>query len=270
MKNFAEYINEFKSDMKPKTVILMGNGGQGKTFFMDNMLKDFMAANKLAIGDFKKLDVDNNLAKEEREHFIEIAKSIYKCTSKDEFDRYIDKEQNFIEAESIKGNSPINFDLHDIDWEWCVGNKDKSEREFVNLFLTKYDLMVANDFSWRSKAKKSYKEDLKLKIPASDCAICITGDDISKIEEICNLATPEHIVIIIYLHGDVSRSLAGESLRKRKGGSEMILRKEEGIKSTWAKLKKTHSDIGVYRMFELIDDAPEAKFPNWKLNKVFV
>ena len=69
MINLFQYLTEFKQDLMPQCVVVMGGPGAGKTYWMNNSAKKFFQYNITP----RKLDSDWNLAKFQKKHVNELA-----------------------------------------------------------------------------------------------------------------------------------------------------------------------------------------------------
>lgn len=292
MKNLTEYLQqnltggllmEFKQDLQPQVVVVMGNPAAGKTTFMNNGGLSRLLKREIQS---RKLDSDNNLKVEQLESCNNLAKNILvSCNSwsandgskKEQFRRLIEDTQKAMDEASDKGGSP-RTDLSQIDFDFCKGwisryekaaeeQKDKVISDFQRAFQKQYFATVfASDFSRRSISKAQYKKDFQAKlrgireigdsefVSPTDVAVAITGDDIEKIDQIVEVAQEMGAVVtVVYLDCSIERSIRNDAKRDRSVGEDMIRKKAEGVKRTWNELVKTFKDHGVFRMYQLVE-----------------
>ena len=272
---------EWAADLKPQVVIVMGGPGAGKTYWMKNSASQFFKRNFQA----KQLDSDNNLVVVQRENCAELAREIIIAlskessssfdTQKETFRNLIETTQNEYNAQSEKNGSPLT-DLSQIDYTFCKPWADRMDRatenqkekvisEFQQAFEKEYFRTVfASDFSKRNISKAQYKKDMVRKLTGvgdtevetsgkSDVIVAITGDKISKIDEIVELAKEmDASVSIVYLNIPEERSVAQDARRDRSVGREMIHKKLEDIHKTWEELIKVYQQHGIFRMYEMV------------------
>jgi predicted kinase len=292
MKDLKQYLNEsfvteFKQDMRPQIIVIMGKPAAGKTTFMtgtglNRLLKRPVQA--------RQLDSDNNLKVEQRNSCQELAMDILvSCNSwstgdgtvRQKFRDLIDRTQAKMDELSDKGGSP-RTDLDKIDWGFCKGwvsryekaaedQKDKVITEFQKAFEKEYfESVFSNDYSRRSISKQQYKKDFQAKlrgirdisgtefVSPTDVAIAITGDDIEKIDAIVEIANEMGSSLsVVYLDCTIERSIRNDIERGKKGGrtvGEKIIReKAEGIDKTWKQLESTYKEHGIFRMWHMVE-----------------
>lgn len=288
MKQLSEYLNEnvvleFKQDLQPQVVVLMGNPAAGKTTFMNNGGLSRLLKREIQS---RKLDSDNNLKVEQLNSCNELAMNILlSCnswsandgTKKQQFKKLIDETQAAMDEASDKGGSP-HTDLSPIDYGFCKSwitryenadeaHKDQVITEFQRAFQKEYFASVfASDFSRRSISKAQYKKDFQAKlrgireiedsefVSPTDVAVAITGDDIEKIDAISEIAREMgSVVTVIYLDCSIERSIRNDQKRDRSVGEEMIRKKAEGIRATWNELVKSFKDHGIFRMYQMVE-----------------
>ena len=288
MKTLQEYLSEslvteFKQDLQPQVVVVMGNPAAGKTTFMNNGGLSRLLKREIQS---RKLDSDNNLKVEQMESCNQLAmKILVSCnswsandgTKKQQFHNIMDEVQAKMDEASTKGGSP-RTDLSKIDWGFCKGwisryekasddMKDKVITEFQRAFQKEYFASVfTSDFSRRSISKAQYKKDFQMKlrgireigdsefVTPTDVAVAITGDDIEKIDSIVEVAKEMGAVVtVVYLDCSIERSIRNDQKRDRSVGEEMIRKKAEGVRRTWEELVKTFKDHGVFRMYQLVE-----------------
>ena len=296
-------IFEFKADLQPQVVIVMGGPGAGKTYWMKNSASMFFKRNLQA----KQLDSDNNLVVVQRENCEKLAEDIIVAcsrqsssqynTQKETFHRFIEKTQSEYNEQSEKNGSPLT-DLSKIDYKFCKqwidrydraaeDNKDNIVDEFKGVFMKEYFKSVfASDFSRRNVSKAQYKRDFTDKlggvmhdkendiefIGTQDVIVAITGDKIEKIDEIVDASKDMNAAVsIVYLNIPEERSVRQDAERDRSVGRDMIHRKLEDIHRTWDELIKTFQQHGVFRMWELVPGPRTTdKTIAWEVNKAYV
>lgn len=307
MKSLIEYINEallleFKQDLMPQTVIVMGGPGAGKTYWMENDAKRFFQRNG---HDYKRLDSDHNLEVVQRENCKRVAFEIMNScrtdsrspfrTQGETFNNIIQQLQKEMDESSKKNGSPLT-ELSKIELKWCKpwlkryteaveDYKQKVYDEYEKAFFKEYfHKIFASDFSKRHISKASYAKDMVKKLHnvqdvkgvemlmANDTIVAITGDKISKIEEIVSLAQ-ETSVVVVYLNIPEEISVAQDAKRSRSVGAEMIHDKLEGIHKTWEELVRSYEERGIFRLYELVPSEQSlkaGKIIGWKINKQYV
>lgn len=286
-KTLIEYLTEnivleFAADLKPQVVIVMGGPGAGKTYWMKNSASQFFKREFQA----KQLDSDNNLAVVQRDNMQKLANEIILALSKESsspqdtrkatFKELIDKNQSEYNELSNANGSRLT-DLSKIDFLFCKAwadrldraseqNKGKVIEEFKKAFEKEYFKTVfASDFSGRHISKKAYKKDMVKKLTghdgvedvqatlANDVIVAITGDEVSKIDDIVKLANQmDATVSIVYLNIPEERSIAQDAQRDRSVGPEITRKKLAAIHKTWEVLVKEYDKHGIFRMYELV------------------
>ncbi len=288
MKNLSEYLSEtmvteFKQDLQPQVVVIMGNPAAGKTTFMNNGGLSRLLKREIQT---RKLDSDNNLKVEQLNSCNKLAMDILlSCnswsandgTKKQQFAKLIEETQKAMDEASDKGGSP-HTDLSQIDYGFCKSwitryenadeaHKDQVITEFQKAFQKEYFASVfASDFSRRSISKAQYKKDFQLKlrgireiedtefVSPTDVAVAITGDDIEKIDAISEIAREMgSVVTVIYLDCSIERSIRNDKKRDRSVGEKMIREKAENIRRTWDELVKSFKDHGIFRMYQMVE-----------------
>lgn len=189
IKRYGDFINEsllleFKMDMMPKCVIVMGGPAAGKTWWMNNAAPLFFKKN---FTNYKKLDSDHNLVQFQKEHENEICDDIIRYLSanasnasdgvrKKSFTDYIKNKQKQMDKICVANHSP-KIDLSEIDYKYCkawvdrydnakdIPTKEKVTAEFKKDFDEKYFVkLFASDFSVRPDAKEVYKSTFDAKL----------------------------------------------------------------------------------------------------------
>ena len=75
MKNLYQYLTEWKQDMMPQCVVVVGGPGAGKTYWMNHSSKKFFQNNIVP----RKLDADHNLEKFQKEHMNVFAEQLLRA-----------------------------------------------------------------------------------------------------------------------------------------------------------------------------------------------
>lgn len=308
MKELKEFlveslmINEFKQDLKPQTIIVMGGPGAGKTYWMEKEAKSFFKRNG---HDYKRLDSDHNLEVVQRENCKRVAFEIMNnCrtdsrspfrTQGETFYNLIQDLQKDFDETSKKNGSPLT-ELSKIELKWCKpwlkryteavedykqAVYDEYERAFFKEYFHK---IFASDFSKRHISKAAYAKDMVKKLHnvqdvegasvllSNDTIVAITGDKISKIEEIVSL-TQGTSVVVVYLNIPEEISVAQDAKRSRSVGPQMIHDKLEGIHKTWEELVRSYDERGIFRMYELVPSEQSlkaGKIIGWEIKKQYI
>ena len=308
MINLSQYLTEsllleFKADLGPQTVIVMGGPGAGKTYWMKNSASQFFKRELQA----KQLDSDNNLVVVQRENCEQLAEDILLAcsrnsssqynTQKETFHKFIEKTQTEYNEQSEKNGSPLT-ELDKIDYKFCKAwidrydrasedNKDKVVDEFKRAFMKEYFKTVfASDFSRRNVSKAQYKRDFADKLGGvmrdeendfefvgpQDVIVAITGDKIQKIDEIVDASKDMgSTVSIVYLNIPEERSVKQDAQRDRSVGAEMIHSKLEDIHKTWDELTKSFQQHGIFRMWEMVPGPRTTdKTIAWTVEKAYI
>jgi Cdc6-like AAA superfamily ATPase len=302
------YINEWKQDLMPQCIIVMGGPGAGKTHWMDHAAHKFFKDNnnaQLNIA-FKKLDSDNNLKKYQRLHVDEFAEGIIKTCSayaihgddvpspKAAFKQYIaDQQQQMNAACDAVGSKGMYINLDVIEWHFCktwidkydsakADNKQSILDQFKNAFMSKYfDSLFASDFSVRGMSKAEYKRDFNNKLKGelegldfvgqSDVVVAITGDELEKFEQIADICGQTHAITVVYLNVPEELSIRQDAARNRSVGSKLIHQKLQDIHHTWDELLGEFKRIGIYKLVEMVDaENGKGKHPTWTVNKEYI
>lgn len=282
MKSLSEFINEnlileFKEDLKPRIIIVMGGPGAGKTYWMQNNSRDFFKNRSMQ---YRQLDSDHNLKEKQRDVCRKMAEELISLYPQDDernygevFHNFINAQQREFDKKSDQGGSP-RTDLSKIkfrfvaDWRKRINKAEymsaargkKVKEEYISAFFKEYFKTVfASDFSERSQSKKVYARDLENKLKGdgevlvskSDTMVAITGDKLRKIEEIIELSGDSSITIV-YLNVPEEISVAQDAKRDRSVGEKMIKEKLADIHKTWVELVNKYQDMGVFRMYEMV------------------
>ena len=75
MTSLYQFLTEFKQDLMPQCIVVMGGPGAGKTYWMDNNAKKFFQNNITP----RKLDSDWNLAKFQKLHMDDVAEQLLRA-----------------------------------------------------------------------------------------------------------------------------------------------------------------------------------------------
>ena len=303
MKTIADFINEsivnideWKQDLMPQCVIVMGGPGAGKTYWMDHEANEFFKHNIT----FRKLDSDWNLQKYQKLHINEFAENmILYCSSKaihddarnqkDAFFNYLkDQQEKMNDACDAVGSKGMYIDLGTIDWSFVKSwvkrydlarddYKTKVLDEFKKAFQKEYfKKLFASDFSVRGLSKAEYKKDFQDKLRGemkdidfrgpSDIVIAITGDDLEKFQQIADICGETHSITVVYLNVPEELSELRDKKRDRSVGLALIQKKLKSIHDTWDELVRgAFKEIGIFKMVEMVptteamDDARSGK-----------
>lgn len=301
MKQLQEFlveslmINEFKQDLKQQTIIVMGGPGAGKTYWMEHDAQNFFKRH----GDYKRLDSDHNLVVVQRENCKQLAYEIMNDCRTDSisphrnqqetFNELIKRKQAEFDEKSKKNGSPLT-DLSQIQLKWLKPwldrftkavdeYREKVYQEYETAFFKEYfDKVFASDFSSRHISKKQYQKDMLKKLGGDamglkdDVIVAITGDKVSKIEEIIELSG-DNSIVVVYLNIPEEISVAQDAKRTRSVGRQMIHDKLEGIHQTWEELIRTYQDLGIFRMYELVPTAKSiaaGAIKGWEIKKQYI
>lgn len=301
MKSLVEFIYEWKDDLTPQIIIIMGTPGCGKTFWMQhNGVKFFKDECGITLNPME-LDIDHTLKKFQLEDFPNfcdrlISYKYYTITdnitgnavhnNKMAWKAFIDNEQERFKELNLKfgGNDSNVPDLSKIDYAFCAPyisryyNAQKSEKqkvlnEFIDVMKKEYfDKVFASDFSVRGKAKEEYNNNLikKIKDINGDVFIAISGAKMSTIDKIVSLAPKSSTVRIVYLNGNVDKAVRQDAKRERSGGEKFVRDYANKIDKVWSELKNTFSDKGIKCIYEFEDKRANdlQSPPEWNMIKI--
>ena len=308
MKNFKEFILEFKQDMRPKAVVIIGGPGAGKTYWMSEHSKDHIphwmtqSQYKKLFGSTnvsKRLDMDHNLEQHQKENCREIARIMLTAkrgsADKGWFDKFIKLKQQLMNEACEKGKSP-KVDLSQIKWEFIepwvekINNardkdRDRIMKDYYRAFKNEYwKKIFASDFSRRATSKKEYKqtykdkfkgllniedgEDIKQWFGPQDICLAICGDEIEKFEEVQHASDGQHAIYVIYLDIPVNMSIEADKNRDRSVGEKMVREKIADIHKVWEVLKKDFPKYDIYKLIHY--ETKQGKHPDWKLTELFI
>ena len=292
-------INEHKQDMMPRCIVMMGGPGAGKTWWMNNDAKQFFPEMK----QYKKLDSDHNLEQVQRKHMKEIADALFMiCTNKtwddakieSEFDKYIDKKQEEMDAICKENNSPtVNLSI--IEKEYVMQKAKefntippKEQKNFLYQYNREFHEMYwkeifASDFSKRPVSKAAYyktyykklsglaEDDFKalgedeafcrdlddtLEETPADVVLAICGDELKDFKKVVNTCRGRYSIYVVFLDIPLELSIERDAKRDRSVGPTMCKKKIEGCRKTWQELKDEQENLGIWQMyrFEWHDD----------------
>ena len=182
MRNLYQYLTEWKQDMMPQCVVVVGGPGAGKTYWMNRSSKEFFQNNIVP----RKLDTDHNLEKFQKEHMNAFAEQLLRAilpnavtdarSRKEAFEKALADEQESMNAAVDYGKISKMLDISDIDfnfvksWSDRYFNAQDSKKDSVmsmykKAFMNQYfSSMFASDFSVRKYSKAEYKKDFQSKL----------------------------------------------------------------------------------------------------------
>lgn len=294
MKQLYDYITEFKQDLMPQCVVVMGGPGAGKTYWMNNYSKQFFQNNITP----RKLDSDHNLEKFQKEHMYEVAEQLLRAilpdtvnsegSRKKAFYATLQQEQESMNAAVDYGKISKMLDISDIDyafvrvWSDRYNNAQESKKDDVmklykQAFMKEYfSNMFASDFSVRKFSKAEYKKDFQDKLRGelkdidfvgpSDVIIAITGDELKKFQDIVDVCGQTHSITVVYLNVPEEMSVRQDAQRDRSLGEAMVKKILGDVRNTWIALTKEFKSMGITKLVEMTTN-PELKHPQWKVNK---
>lgn len=294
MKTLYDYIIEFKVDLMPQCVVVMGGPGAGKTYWMNNSSKQFFQNNITP----RKLDSDHNLEKFQKEHMNNVAEQLLNAILPDAVNNESSRKKAFYAAlkqEQEEMNAAVDYgkisrmlDISDIDynfvriWADRYNNAQESKKESVmnlykSAFMKEYfSSMFASDFSVRKFSKAEYKKDFQDKLRGelkdidfvgpSDVIIAITGDELKKFQDIVDVCGKTHSITVVYLNVPEEMSIRQDAQRDRSLGEAMVKKILGDVRNTWVALTKEFKSMGITKLVEMTTD-PELKHPKWKVAK---
>lgn len=301
MKDLYNHLNDFlfewKQDLMPQCVVVIGGPGAGKTYWMNNNSKKFFQNNITP----RKLDSDNNLEKFQKKHMLEFAERLLKAilpdavsnakTRKEAFDNVLQDEQESMNAAVDYGKISRMLDISYIDfnfvkiWADRYSNAIESKKESVIEMYKKefqkqyFEDMFASDFSVRKFSKAEYKKDFQNKLRGelegldfvgqSDVIIAITGDEISKFKEIADVCKDTHSITVVYLDVPEEMSVKQDAQRNRSLGKELVVKILTDVRNTWEQLKTEYKDLGITKLVHMTTN-PNLAHPQWTVNKEYI
>lgn len=297
MKSLFQYITEFKTDLMPQCVVVIGGPGAGKTYWMNNSSKKFFQNNITP----RKLDSDWNLAKYQKIHMNEFAENLLKAilpnsvsnasTRKQAFNDVLAQEQEKMNAAVDYGRISATLDITGIKfnfikaWADRYDNAQTSKKEdvlglYLKAFRKEYfDDLFASDFSVRKYSKAEYKKDFQEKLRGemkdiefvgpSDIIIAITGDDMQKFQDIVDVCGSTHSITVVYLNVPAEMSVRQDAERKRTMGEKLVRSILADVHKTWEILVKEYKQLGITKLVEMKTD-PDLKHPQWEVAKEYI
>lgn len=297
MKSLLQYITEFKTDLMPQCVVVIGGPGAGKTYWMDHNAKKFFQNNITP----RKLDQDWNLAKYQKIHMNELAENLLKAilpnsvndskTRKEAFYNVLNVEQEKMDAAVDYGKSSIMLDISDVNFNFVkmwsdryYNALDSKKQDVMNLYLKAFRKeyfkdLFASDFSVRKMSKEDYKKDFKAKLKGelkdiefvgpADIIIAITGDDIEKFEEIKSVCGQTHSITVVYLNIPTDMSIRQDAARPRTLGEKLVRTILDDVHKTWDILVNEYKNLGITKLVEMKTD-PNLKHPQWEVEKEYI
>ena len=294
MISLLQYLTEFKQDLMPQCVVVIGGPGAGKTYWMNHNAKKFFQNNIIP----RKLDSDHNLEKFQKKHMNEFAEQIMRAilpeavsdakSRKKAFQDALAQEQEAMNAAVGYGKISKMLDISDIDYEFVKtwadrysNAQDSKKEEVLGLYLkafTKeyFNDLFASDFSVRKYSKEEYKKDFQSKLRGelegldfvgpSDVIIAITGDELKKFEDIVNVCGKTHSITVVYLDVPEEMSVRQDAQRKRSLGEKMVKQILGDVRSTWKELIDAYKGLGITKLVHMVTN-PELKHPVWKVEK---
>ena len=309
MKTLSEYIFEFKQDLMPKCIVIIGGPGAGKTYWMSEH-NEHEVPSWMTVSQYKKLfgssnvskrlDSDHNLEKYQNDNCKEIANIMLTAkvndADKNWFDKFIQSKQEVMDKACEKGDSP-KVDLSIIDWDFIEpwknklsnaknnSEKNKIKTEYFLAFKKEYwKTIFASDFSKRYKAKEDYNSTYYDKFNTIINTKNEDGEEIEKINsnDVC-----------IAICGDSIKKF--EKIQKASNGNhaiyvvyldipeEMSIEADKnrdrtiGASKVKEKLEGVHKtweilkkDFPKYDIYKLIHYiTPMGKHPNWEMSECY-
>lgn len=294
MISLLQYLTEFKQDLMPQCVVVIGGPGAGKTYWMNHNSKKFFQNNITP----RKLDSDHNLEKFQKKHMNEFAEQIMRAilpeavsdakSRKKAFQDALAQEQEAMNAAVDYGKISKMLDISDIDYEFVktwsdrYSNAQDSKKDevlglYLKAFMKEYfDDLFASDFSVRKYSKEEYKKDFQSKLRGelegldfvgpSDVIIAITGDELKKFEDIVNVCGKTHSITVVYLDVPEEMSVRQDAERKRSLGEKMVKQILDDVRSTWKELIDAYKGLGITKLVHMVTN-PELKHPVWRVEK---
>jgi len=296
MTNLFQYLTEWRQDLMPQCVVVMGGPGAGKTYWMDNESMKFFQNNIIP----RKLDSDHNLEKFQKQHMLSVAEQLLLAilpeaassakSRKEAFANALAEEQESMDAAVDYGKISRTLDISSIDfnfvksWSDRYSNAQDSQKENVmglykKAFMKEYFAdLFASDFSVRKYSKAEYKQDFQSKLKGelkgldfvgpSDVVIAITGD-MDKFKDIKEVCGETHSITVVYLNIPEEMSIRQDSERNRSLGAEMVSKILNDVHDCWEQLKKEYKGLGITQLVEMTTN-PNLKHPKWKVAHKYV
>ena len=297
MITLFQYLTEWKQDLMPQCVVVIGGPGAGKTYWMNNNAKKFFQFNITP----RKLDSDWNLAKFQKKHVDELSEQLLRAilpdavtdakSRKEAFDIALKQEQEAMDAAVDYGRISKTLDISNIDFDfvkiWAdrYSNAQESQKDKVmglyrKAFMKEYfENTFASDFSVRKYSKAEYKKDFQSKLKGelegldfvgpSDVIVAITGDELSKFQEIVDVCGKTHSITVVYLDVPTEMSIRQDAERARSLGEKMVRKILDGVHETWEQLKDSYKSMDITKLVHMTTD-PDLKHPNWQVAKEYI
>lgn len=297
MITLFQYLTEWKQDLMPQCVVVIGGPGAGKTYWMNNNAKKFFQYNITP----RKLDSDWNLAKFQKKHVDELSEQLLRAilpdavtdakSRKEAFDIALKQEQEAMDAAVDYGRISKTLDISNIDFDfvkiWAdrYSNAQESQKDKVmglyrKAFMKEYfENTFASDFSVRKYSKAEYKKDFQSKLKGelegldfvgpSDVIVAITGDELSKFQEIVDVCGKTHSITVVYLDVPTEMSIRQDAERARSLGEKMVRKILDGVHETWEQLKDSYKSMDITKLVHMTTD-PDLKHPNWQVAKEYI
>lgn len=308
MKSLFQYITEsviteFKTDLMPQCVVVMGGPGAGKTFWLDRKpgkndypcgnAQDFFKNNITPV----KLDTDHNLEKFQKEHVNKLCEKLLLAIATDENDSIRKKKFNQLikteqkEMDSAVAGKSRTIDISPIDFYFVKTFADKYknapeyQREKImsdykyRFTKTYFKSIFASDFSVRQFSKAEYKQHFNQKLKGEveglefigprDVVIAITGDDIQKFKDIVDVCGQTHSITVVYLNVPEEMSIRQDAGRDRSLGEKLVKKILYDVRDTWEQLVGEYESLGITKLVELKTD-PDLKNPHWELENEYI
>ena len=297
MINLFQYLTEFKQDLMPQCVVVMGGPGAGKTYWMNNSAKKFFQSNITP----RKLDSDWNLAKFQKKHVNELSEQLLRAilpeavseakSRKEAFAIALRQEQEAMDAAVDYGKISKMLDISNIEYEfvkvWAdrYSNAQDSQKEKVmglykKAFMKEYfENTFASDFSVRKYSKAEYKKDFQSKLKGelddiefvgpSDVIVAITGDELKKFQEIVDVCGETHNITVVYLDVPEEMSVKQDAERSRSLGEKMVKKILSDVHICWEQLKDAYKSMGITKLVHMVTD-PELEHPDWRVAKEYI
>lgn len=297
MITLFQYLTEWKQDLMPQCVVVIGGPGAGKTYWMNNNAKKFFQYNITP----RKLDSDWNLAKFQKKHVDELSEQLLRAilpdavtdakSRKEAFDIALKQEQEAMDAAVDYGRISKTLDISNIDFDfvkiWAdrYSNAQESQKDKVmglyrKAFMKEYfENTFASDFSVRKYSKAEYKKDFQSKLKGelegldfvgpSDVIVAITGYELSNLQEIVDVCGKTHSITVVYLDVPTEMSIRQDAERARSLGEKMVRKILDGVHETWEQLKDSYKSMDITKLVHMTTD-PDLKHPNWQVAKEYI
>lgn len=294
MTSLYDFLTEWKQDLMPQCVVLMGGPAAGKTTWMNTAAKKFFQNNITP----RKLDTDWNLAKFQKRHMNDVAEQLLRAilpnavsnadSRRQAFDVALSQEQESMDAAVDYGKISKTLDISNISYEFVkmwsdrYYNAQESQKEkvldlYLKAFMKEYfKNTFASDFSVRKFSKEEYKKHFQQKLKGelqdidfvgpSDVIIAITGDELKKFQEIVDVCGKTHSITVVYLDIPEEMSVRQDAERPRSLGEKMVREILHDVHATWELLKEEYKSMGITKLVHMVTD-PNLKHPVWNVYK---